>query len=218
MQIIWFGNSCFLLKTSTGKRILMDPFYNTIENEIDFPESNVITVSHSYFDKSSLNQLNNTTKVIDTPDFFDLTYAKIQGIYSYQDNLNGLKRGKNIIYLVYADDLCICHLGNLGCNLNAEIINKLSNIDILFIPIGGHFTLYGIQAAKLCNLLCPKLVIPMHYKNSENNLILNTAKDFIINMKNVTIINSNSVDIAHLEDNYTKTLILNNTVQKRCQI
>lgn len=42
-------------------------------------------------------------------------------------------------------------------------LEKLANIDVLFLPIGGTYTMTATEAAKLANKVKPALVIPMHY-------------------------------------------------------
>lgn len=93
MQIIWYGHSCFLIKTPTGKRILIDPFDNNIGYNNDFPKCDLITVSHNHFDSSYLNPANGLTKVINEPGIFDMNHFKIEGLNSFHDTCNGLKRG-----------------------------------------------------------------------------------------------------------------------------
>jgi L-ascorbate metabolism protein UlaG (beta-lactamase superfamily) len=81
------------------------------------------------------------------------------------------------------------------------ILEKLKNIDILLIPIGGHFTLDGFESAKLCNLISPKYIVPMHYKTNTTSLYLDDPKNFIISMKSVKKINSNILDTSDLDIN-----------------
>ncbi|RLF89656.1 metal-dependent hydrolase, partial [Thermococci archaeon] len=40
---------------------------------------------------------------------------------------------------------------------------ELYGIDIALLPIGGHFTMGPLEAAKAVEFLKPKYVIPMHY-------------------------------------------------------
>ena len=42
-------------------------------------------------------------------------------------------------------------------------LEKLENIDVLFLPIGGTYTMTATEAATLANKVKPALVIPMHY-------------------------------------------------------
>ena len=58
------------------------------------------------------------------------------------------------IYILKIDNINICHLGDLGHIPPTLVLDKLRNIDILFIPIGGHFTLNGLWSMQnLCKLI-----------------------------------------------------------------
>jgi L-ascorbate metabolism protein UlaG (beta-lactamase superfamily) len=37
-------------------------------------------------------------------------------------------------------------------------------VDILFIPVGGVFTINAAEASQVCTQLRPKVIIPMHFK------------------------------------------------------
>ena len=199
MQITWYGHSCFLIKTSIGKRILIDPFDNNLGYDNNFPKCDLITISHNHFDDSYLNKTNNITKVLNKTGTFDMNFLKIEGFNSFHDKCNGLKRGPNIIF-IFKDDICsLCHLGDLGHLPCSSVLEKLKNIDILLIPIGGHFTLNGFEAANLCKLVSPKYVIPMQYKTNKTSLYLDDLKNFIISMKHIKKLNSNILDTSDLD-------------------
>ena len=76
MQIIWYGHSCFLIKTSIGKRILMDPLNTSQGYDNNFPKCDVITISHSRFDNSYLTHSNTVTKVIYETGKIDLDFLE----------------------------------------------------------------------------------------------------------------------------------------------
>ncbi len=208
MQIIWYGHSCFLIKTSIGKRILIDPFDNSLGYNNDFPKSDLVTISHNHFDSSYLNNSNSMTKVINEVGTFDTKFLRIEGISSFHDKHNGLKRGPNIIYIFRDDKYSLCHLGDLGHIPCPSVLERLKNIDILLIPIGGHFTLNGFQAAKLCTLISPRYIIPMHYRTNSTSFYLDDPKNFIISMPNVKKNNCNIVDTSDLDFNCTSECIL----------
>lgn len=42
-------------------------------------------------------------------------------------------------------------------------LDTLTNLDVLFVPIGGIYTMNAIEASNLTNKLKPNLVIPVHY-------------------------------------------------------
>jgi L-ascorbate metabolism protein UlaG (beta-lactamase superfamily) len=208
MQITWYGHSCFLIKTSIGKRILIDPFDNNLGYENVFPKCDLITFSHNHFDTSYLNTTNNTTKLINQTGIFDMNYIKIEGFNSFHDKCNGHKRGSNIIYIFKEDKYTLCHLGHLGHIPSSSILENLKNIDILLIPIDGNFTLNGFEATKLCKLISPKYIIPMNYKTNKTSLNLDDPKNFILSQKYVKKINSNILDTSNLNPNYEPECIL----------
>ncbi|SFC80353.1 MBL fold metallo-hydrolase [Clostridium uliginosum] len=208
MKLTWYGHSCFLMTTCSGKRILIDPFNDVIGYNNKFPQPDVVTITHKHFDHSYLNDIN-TTKIISQTGVFNFDFVHIEGIPSFHDKYNGLKRGPNIIYIFKIDNLKICHLGDLGHVPSELILQSLKNIDILFIPIGGHFSLNGLEASKISKLISSKYIIPMHYNTFKSSLYLDDAKNFLISMKNIRKINSNIIDTNTLKfDSKNEVLFL----------
>lgn len=201
MQIIWYGHSCFLIKTSIGKRILMEPFNTITQCNWNLPKCDLIITSRDY-SNLHLSRQNDVAKIINETGILNIFDLKIEGLNSFQDNYNGLKRGPNIIYVIKENQYSLCHLGNLGHIPSSSVLDKIKNIDILFIPIDGNFTLDGSNAAKICTLINPKYIIPMSYKTNNTSLYLDDPKNFIISMKHVKKINSNIIDTSDLNLNY----------------
>lgn len=213
MQLIWYGHSCFMIKTDNGKRILMDPFDVYLGYNSDFPKCDLITISHNHFDHSYINKINNETKIITTCEKFDSNFLQLRGVDSFHDNYNGLKRGHNTIYIFKFENISLAHLGDLGHIPDISILRELTSLDFLLVPIGGNFTLDGVEATKLCKLLTPHYIIPMHYKTPLTKLHLDDCKKFIISISSVSSIlkiNSNSIDLSSfdLKNNSMKTLLL----------
>ncbi len=190
MIIRWLGESCFLIQVSNGRRVLLDPLNLTI-NKISSLNPSIITLSHNYLniDKSSIPILKNcnTVNTLGVYKFYDILVTGYQGYHDnlygintlgvykfydilvtgyqgYHDNLYGVKRGENIIYSTAVEGIKLCHLGHIGHTLSSDLISTLSDIDILFIPIGGHFTINSSQALDLIDIIKPKYIIPMYYR------------------------------------------------------
>jgi len=91
----------------------------------------------------------------------------IKGIDSYHDNQEGKERGRNIIYVTEMEGIKICHLGDFGQDalINGQL-EKIGQIDILFIPVGGVFTIDWKLASSIISQIEPRIIIPMHYKIS----------------------------------------------------
>jgi L-ascorbate metabolism protein UlaG (beta-lactamase superfamily) len=55
------------------------------------------------------------------------------------------------------------HMGDTGYYKGFDLLDKLYLIDILFIPIGGRFTMGPVEASFAVQDIKPKYIIPMHY-------------------------------------------------------
>ena len=59
----------------------------------------------------------------------------------------------------------LCHLGDLGQKeLTPEQLEKIGEIDILMIPIGGTYTIGAKEAVRIMSQIEPNITIPMHYQ------------------------------------------------------
>ena len=207
MQIKWLGNSSFLIKTSLSKKILIDPF--TPLELLDFDTTfDIITFSKDFHKISNFDLSKYGAKIITRDEVYCENSIKIKGYLSYSDNVSGLKRGKNYIYLYEVDKLRICHLGYLGHFLNEEIINILKNVDILFLPIGWNLCLNGNESYKLSELLTPKYIITMCYKCNKYDFYFDGPLDFISKSKNIYNVNSSEININDLPNNTPLTVLL----------
>jgi L-ascorbate metabolism protein UlaG (beta-lactamase superfamily) len=79
------------------------------------------------------------------------------------------------------DGMSIVHLGDLGHPLSDNDIEKLGAVDILFVPVGGHFTIDAEIAEKTVSRLQPKIVVPMHYKTDKCGFPIASVEDYLIN-------------------------------------
>lgn len=209
MKIQWLGNSTFLIKTSLGKKILIDPF-NILKTFSSDIHSNIISISKNSWIDSNNTFISPETKVVCSNDTYFDGSIKIKGYLSYSDKLSGLKRGKNTIFTYEIDNYKLCHLGYLGENLNDELVKILKDIDILFIPIGGSICLDGLSAYKLSSLLSPKYIIPMCYKSLNSDFYFDGPKNFVSNCKNIYKHNSSTINIAELDSKSIPLTILLN--------
>ncbi|WP_291651616.1 MBL fold metallo-hydrolase [Clostridium sp.] len=193
MEIKWIGNTSFLIKNSTGKRILLDPMqiYPHIEKYDLNPD--IITFSHTHNNEIINEHVDKNCIIINSACSYSNHFVSLEGYKTFKDDFYGYKRGENIIYLLNIDEFKICHLGSLGHQLDDELLNKLTNLDFLFIPIGGHFCLDGFSAAKLALSLKPKYIIPMFFKTSSEYFYLDGPHKFLSSLKNILSYNTNTI-------------------------
>ena len=194
MEITWLGHSSFMLEDSKGRKVLTDPFDETVGYNIFKGEVDVVTISHHHSDHSYIENIK-YKESIDKVGFFYLCDIPITGIPSYHDKMLGAKRGENTIFIIEIDGYRICHLGDLGHALSSEDIKQIGNIDILLIPIGGNYTIDGREAAEIAKALNSHIVIPMHYKTPILSFQLEGLEDFLTYMKNGERVGGNRLSI-----------------------
>jgi len=164
MNITWYGHSCFKLQ-SKDIILITDPFDKKIGLKPPFGTADIVTVSHDHYDHNNFTTLKGNPFLIDSAGEYEIKKVSIRGIESYHDNENGKERGSNIIFVIEMEDINICHLGDLGQkSLQDKQIEKIGQVDILFIPIGGVFTLGWKEASNIISQIEPRIIIPMHYK------------------------------------------------------
>ena len=195
MEITWLGHSCFLLQDSKGRKLLTDPFDTTLGYEIYKGSPDIVTISHQHFDHNYTKELNGNCKIIDKVGMLYICDIPIKGTPSYHDKDKGAKRGDNIIFTFKMDDYTLCHLGDLGHSLSNDDIDAIGNVDILFVPVGGNYTIDGKEASEVTKKINPKIVIPMHYKTSLVSFPLDGVETFLMHMKNASKIDSNKLII-----------------------
>ena len=164
MRVRWHGHSCFEITNKItlvtdphdGKSIGISP--------LDVA-GDIILVSHDHYDHNSVKSVEKEESVVKM-DEKEKTISDIliKGVKSFHDESGGAKRGMNIIYLFSMDDISFCHLGDLGHELGENAIQQIGDVDVLFIPVGGNFTIDANKAWDVINGIKPRIVVPMHYK------------------------------------------------------
>jgi L-ascorbate metabolism protein UlaG (beta-lactamase superfamily) len=163
LDITWRGYSCFRIK---GKEVtvMTDPYPPGLGYSLGRPQANVVTVSHPHPGHSYTNGVNGEYKVIKGPGEYELKDIYITGIATWHDADKGQKLGQNTIYILEMEGVTLCHLGDLGHQLSSELLEKVGDIDVLFLPVGGVSTIGGATAAEIVRRVTPKVAVPMHYK------------------------------------------------------
>ena len=163
MKIKWLGHSSFLIESERGIKIITDPFDETLGYKLLRIKVNIVTVSHEHFDHNYVRGVKGRPVVFKGLVNRESHKMEFRGISSYHDSVYGGQRGLNTIFVIKADGLNLCHLGDLGHILDSDKLNKICTIDILFIPVGGFYTLNSSQATKIIKDIKPKVAVPMHY-------------------------------------------------------
>ena len=172
MKIKYLGHACFQL-FSENQSIVIDPYSDgSVPGLAPLRvKANAVYCSHQHADHNGVS----CVEFDGNDDDFERTQ-----IASWHDDQQGALRGPNTIQIFECDGQCVAHLGDLGCALDDEQRAQLMNLDVIMIPVGGHFTIDARQAAQIAMELRPKCVIPMHYKGADFGYdVLTTVEEFL---------------------------------------
>ena len=167
MQLKYLGHSSFLIKTRDAK-VVTDPFDpKAVGMKFPKQEADVVTFSHKHPDHSYGAGVSSEALVIDWPGESDKLGVRITGYPTFHDKEKGAQRGENTIFKIEADDISILHCGDLGHILTDELVDEIGDVDILLIPVGGHYTIDAAEAVSVIHKIEPSIVIPMHYNHKD---------------------------------------------------
>jgi L-ascorbate metabolism protein UlaG (beta-lactamase superfamily) len=187
MKVKWLGHACFLLTSGDGLRVITDPYavgggigYAPIKESAD-----VVVVTHEHGDHNNVSAIQGKPDVIKGNGMKAARGIQFKGIASFHDTCQGRERGTNTIFCFTIDELRLCHLGDLGHVLSTEQVNEIGAVDILFIPVGGFFTIDAATANEVCEQLKPQVIIPMHFKTPKCAYPIASVDGFLKGKKNV---------------------------------
>ena len=216
MNINWYGQSCFQISSNQGKNnhvsTLIDPFEESIGLRLPRKlEADAVLITHNHFDHNNVKAVSGQPFVASCPGEYDIKGIFIQGIPAFHDNVQGKERGRTTIYTIEAEEIKLCHLGDLGQKeLTAEQLDKIGDVDILMIPIGGFFTIDAQEAVKIMAQIEPKIIIPMHYRIPNLNIKLDGLDKFlkIVGVKKIEPLFKFSIKEKDLPKEEVKIIVL----------
>lgn len=130
-------------------------------------KADIVLLSHEHDDHSYLEGVDDYKLLVETPGEYEMSDTFIYGAKTYHDDQEGKERGDNTIFQIDMDDFSLLHLGDLGHELATETMEKLTDIDVLMIPVGGVYTIDAKTAVKVISSVEPSIIIPMHYQTED---------------------------------------------------
>lgn len=178
LKLRYFGLSMVQLETPGGKRVVFDP-HAVPELGRNLLSADIVCCSHLHSDHTQLQAVENpqaarvfqglTPGAKGKPPEWKAIDERVGGIRVrtvglFHDAEEGLARGKNSAFVLEIDGLKVCHLGDLGHDLDAAQVKAIGPVDVLMVPVGGVYTLNGDGAKRVVAAIKPtRVVIPLHY-------------------------------------------------------
>ena len=169
------------LKISRDKIIYFDPFKITAR----YQDADIIFITHDHFDHYDVDSISNVKKndtkivlpaslkdkalelfeknnilVVEPLKDYVLDGISFKTVPAYNTNKNFHPRSNNWVgYVVNIDNHSYYVMGDTDSTPEAKEVK----CDVLFIPIGGTYTMDYKEAAELTNVIKPQIAVPIHY-------------------------------------------------------
>ena len=207
IKVKWFGHSMWKIWDEKIS-IITDPFtdigYKMPGNET----ADIVLSSHDHFDHNNLQLIKGNPQVVNTEGKFDIAGVKIETFPAWHDETGGSERGSNLLMKFVISGKTFLHCGDLGHILSNEIVEKLGKIDVLFIPIGGFYTIDAKTAGKVVDMIHPKIVFPMHYKTAVLDFPIAKKEEYLKLIDNLRNVDSNEIELTSEDFEKEQTIIM----------
>ncbi|GAB6147478.1 metal-dependent hydrolase [Stetteria hydrogenophila] len=185
--LVYYGHSAFELGVD-GKKILIDPWLSNPLSPVkpeDVTGVDLVVLTHGHDDHVgdavTILRRNPGAKLVAIYELANHVAAKaraedraVGGNMGGPMHVDGLRIalvpanhsspiGAPTGVVIQSSEGTVYHAGDTGLMSEMQFIGEIYKPDIALLPIGGHFTMDPVEAAKAVELLKPKVAIPMHY-------------------------------------------------------
>lgn len=204
-KLTFHGHAAFSLTTASGRKLLFDPWLDgnpaaDIKTS-DIKECDYILVSHGHGDHfADVVKLSRQTSATVIATYELAAYAESLGAasshgmsigggfrfpFGYAKLTTALHGGAvegsdgkmwttpNGFWLDLGDAR-LYHAGDTALTMDMQLLQ--GRVDVALLPIGDNYTMGPADAARACELIKPRVVIPMHYNTFD--LIKQDPNDF----------------------------------------
>ncbi len=175
------------IKIKKSKIVYFDPF----KIDTEYHDADYIFITHNHYDHYDVESIRKVIKdnsMIIVPksiydevfsSFSNYTIYPVEPLNSYDigirfDTIRAYNNSKQfhpkdnnwLGYIIYLDNLSYYVMGDTDDTVDAREVK----CDVLFIPIGGTYTMNKEEAIFYTNFIKPKVVIPIHYGSIVGNM------------------------------------------------
>lgn len=171
VRVTYNGHSTFTIESAKGVTATTD--YNDYVRPSIVPEIATMNVAHSTHhsyapDPRIKHVLRGWNPDGDAAAIHDLTVRdlRVRNVptnirSSYGSTASG--RFGNSIFIFEVGGLCMAHLGHLHHTLTTQQLAQIGQMDVVFVPIDGSFTLDTAGTFEVLKSLKAPIVVPMHW-------------------------------------------------------
>jgi L-ascorbate metabolism protein UlaG (beta-lactamase superfamily) len=162
LDITWFGHSCFRINERGRITVVTDPFADDIGLPPLKLKADVVTISHDVPGHNNVEAVKSEAHVLRGAGEYEIGNVFITGVVMV-DSSSATPR-PNVAYHIQYDNLSVLHLGDLAHVPQQSLIERLGEVNVLLVPVGGGMGLTAAQAAEVVGMIEPHFIVPMHYE------------------------------------------------------
>jgi L-ascorbate metabolism protein UlaG (beta-lactamase superfamily) len=108
----------------------------------------------------------------------DLTVRLTHALHSssFDSEKGTLYAGEACGVLLSSDSWCVYHAGDTALFSDMKLLGEIYKPDVALLPIGDHFTMGPVEAARAASLIGCSYAVPIHYKTF--GLLTGTYEEF----------------------------------------
>lgn len=187
MKIEYLGHSGFFIKTKLGKKILVDPWLTgnpaATKTLKDFAEIDLVFLTHGHSDHGVNDAIEICSRDSGTivANFELANFVKDQGVDNiapcnygggfWLDDVfvsatpasHSSSHGVALGFVIGIEGKNLWFMGDTGYLFEFGYIGQKHSIDMLFLPIGGRFTMDTSDALQVIDDVSPSTVVPCHF-------------------------------------------------------
>lgn len=164
--IHWYGHSFFKI-TDDSLSLIIDPFDDSLKYYL--PKKDIIAdgllISKNSFDHNNASIVDANTVMSDLG-ASEINGVRIKAFQVYSDDEHGILRGTSLVFNWESDGINYLFLGDIGEDMPESMYKAIGKVDVIFVPVGGTYTLELDEAKKIIERTGAKVIIPMHYKTT----------------------------------------------------
>lgn len=187
-EVDWIGHATVKLEDSDGKTVYIDPWSNVMKGEMNSADLVISTHNHfDHFDKKAIQALKKRDTVLicteksepEVPE--DISYnvikpgisvkakgIRVKGVHAYnidkfrEPNTLYHPKGFSTGVIFELDGVKFYHASDTDPIQEMERLWE-EDIDIVFLPVGGTYTMDQDEAITAIQMIRPEKVVPIHY-------------------------------------------------------
>ncbi len=194
MELTWLGHAAFRVR-SGNTALIMDPFGPDLGLAIPpaQAQAHIVTMSSDAPHHAAAGVVTGDKPpvVFSDPGEYEAASLHMRGIRTSRNSGDGNGDGEgdgedkdrprawNTVFVVEAEGIVLCHLGDPDRVLSDRQIEELGSPHVLLVPVGSPTGLSADAAVELVNSIAPRVIVPMLFAHPGNKAGLRELKPFL---------------------------------------